>query len=545
MTHGAPFGQVSTVGSSSGWSVRLRAAAMGLLGLAAMAVPGLSQAQETRFAATGEVPQMRGVNGMIMLDYSPITLTTGGAFDLASYRYLQRTRADWLYFGIGAFAPLVRGNVGGFYGAEGSLHAQRQIGNSNWFVNGGLSFGVGAGGDSILGIRAFSGQGLFGRGYVGLGYRARHLSFGVNYSRIAIAGSPVNDSTLTFFVQRPLGFAVGSYADSGRTIRADQFESPRNGNILSFHLSRIGQINPTGSHTGPIGVMSPQFTHFMNRDFYTFFGVEIGITGLDWYNQAQAGFGYRFALSPRTNLYAQLGIGSGGWVNSHINTGAGLVLYPRLTMEYMINDRIGAQVSAGYFWAPTGTSRNWTISAGLAYHMSRGHQTDPAHAQDVFTMHGVRLNVMARTTSTITYSGRQSEGISMLAVQADYSLTDRWFASAQIAAATEDFRTFAGYAEGFFGLGWQSRPFAGGRAQAFAQFNFGLNDVGVTGRNAVGPLIHPTLGVNYHLNDRVSLYGQIGMAQSIGHLIDPTITNRFENSSIGLGVTYRFALPAR
>jgi len=523
---------------------RLRSVTCGAVGMLALVLPGLAEGQTNRFATPGDVPLTREVRGMIMLDYSPIRLTTGGEFDLVAYRYLQQTRRDWLYFGIGAFAPLVRGNVGGFYGAEASLHAQRRLGGSNWFVNGGLSAGVGAGGDSVLGIRAFSGQGLFGRAYAGVGYTTRHLSFGLNVSRLAIAGSPINDTTLSLFVQRPLNFSVGSYGDSGRVLRADQFDSPRGANILSFHVSNISQINPTGSHQGSSGVLSPQFTHFMNRDWYTFFGIELGYAGLDWYNQAQAGFGRRFALSPRTNLYAQLGVGSGGWVTDHINTGAGLVVYPKLTFEYMLNDTIGAQVSAGYFWAPTGTSRNWTLSAGLAYHMSRGQQDDREWQNDEYTLHGVRLNVFGRATSPIFYNGRTTEGIAMVAVQADYMLSDHWFASAQIAAAATDFRGFAGYAEGFFGLGWQSRNFGNGRFQAFAQMMYGLNDVGVSGRHAVGPMIYPSLGLNYHLNDRLSLYGQIGAAYAIGHLMSPTITNRFENTSVGLGVTYRFALPA-
>lgn len=512
------------------------------IGLGAISLPNALTAQNLAFPDAP--PQTRDVRGMIMIDYTSMDLTNGGDFDLASYRYLQRTN-DWLYFGIGAFAPLVRGNVGGFYGAEASLHAQRQIGDSNWFVNGGLSLGVGAGGDSVRGIRRFSGQGFFGRAYAGIGYRTRHLSFGVNYSRVAILGSPVNDSALTFFVQRPLGFAVGSHDDSGRRLRGDQFNSPQGENILSLQYSHIRQINPTGTYRGDIGVVSPQFTHFLNADTYTFFGVEIGLTGLDWYNQAQAGFGRRFRLSSRTNLYAQLGIGSGGWVTDTINTGAGLVIYPKLTFEYMLNERVGAQLSAGYFWAPTGTSRNLTLSAGLAYHLSRGRHGNTDWQLDEYELHGIRLNVFGRATSPITYNGRTTEGIRLFAVQADYSLNRNWYVAAQIAAATTDFRGIAGYAEGYIGLGWQSPRFFNGRMQAYAQMMFGLNDVGVSSRHAVGPIIYPSLALSYHLNDRVSLYGQIGSTQAIGHRINSSITNRFEHTSVGFGVTYRFAVPAR
>lgn len=522
---------------------RLRAAVVGLMCVALHALPQLALAQSPTYGNAADVPAMRRVSGMIMLDYSAINLRGGGDFDLLSYRYLQQAN-DWLYFGVGAFAPMVRGNYGGFYGADATLHAQTPIAG-NWFVNGGLSVGVGAGGSSVNNIRQFSGQGLYGRAYVGIGYSTRHLSFGVNYSRVAIAESPINDAGLNFFVQRRLGFSVGSYADTGRRLRADQFESPRNANILSFQVSNIEQISPTGSYGGPIGVISPQFTHFLNRDYYTFFGVEIGYAGLDWYNQAQAGFGRRFALSPRVNLYGQIGLGSGGWVTDTINTGSGVVIYPKVTLEYMLNDTIGAQLSAGYFLAPTGTSRNWTIGAGLSYHLSGGNSQQPGVRGDDYALHGVRLNVFGRATSPINYNGRTTEGIALVAVQADYTLSRHWYASAQIAAAATDFRGYAGYAEGFFGLGWQSNPSRSGRFQGYAQLMYGLNDVGVTSGHYVGPLIYPAIGANFHVNDRLSIYGQIGAAYSIGHLIDSNITNQFSNFSLGLGVTYRFSLPSR
>lgn len=522
---------------------RLRSAMTGLCGLAALALaPATASAQFSDPGAAA--PVMRDVSGMIMVDYSPIRLTTGGSFDLMSYRYLQNMN-DWLSFGVGAFAPMVEGNYGGFYGADLSFHAQRGIGG-NWFVNGGLALGIGAGGASVSGIRSLSGEGVYGRAYAGIGYAARYLNIGVNVSRVGIVDSPIDDTTISVFVQRPLGFAVGSYGDSGRTIRADQFSSPRQANILSFEYNHIGQINPQGLYRGDIGAVSPQFTHFLNRDFYTFFGVEIGVIGLDWYNQAQAGFGRRFQLSDRVNAYAQLGIGSAGWVADTIDTGPGMVLYPKATLEYMVTENVGATLSAGYIYAPFATSRSWTLGLGLNYHLSRGRSADPqTAAAESYTLHGIRLNVMGRMTSPIYYNGRETEGIPMVAVQADYSLNENWYAAAHLAVAATRFRGYAGYAEGFVGLGWQTDLTSDGRMQGYAQLLYGLNDVGVSSVHKVGPLIYPALGVNYHVTDRVSLYGQIGATTSIGRFLDSSITNRFENYSVGFGLTYRFALPTR
>lgn len=518
----------------------LRALLAGLLCLGQTAVADPAQAQET---ATFPPPATHQVSGMVMLDYSRLNLSGGGDFDLLGVHYLQNIN-DWLYFGVGALAPMVDGDYGGFFAADTTLHAQRRVAGQ-WFVNGGLSFGAGAGGASVSGIRRISGEGLYARAYLGVGYEARHFSFGVNYARIAIADSPIDDSTFSVFVQRRLGFSVGSYGDAGRRLGSADFRAPEQENIISLGVTNFSQINPTGSYGGDIGVVSTQFSHFLNSNTYTFFGVDIGYTGLQWYNQAHGGIGRRIALSPNVNLYGQIGIGSSGWVTDTIDTGPGMILFPKVTLEYLWGNGVGTTLSAGYLFAPLGTSRNWTLGLGMNYHLSygRSQSRDVASGMD-YTLRGIRLNVLGRRTSSIYYNGRETDGLNLIALQVDYALGDHWYAAGQIAAATNAFRGYAGYAEGFFGLGWQSRTFASGRLQGYAQVLYGLNDVGVDAAHEVGALLYPAIGVNYHLNDRVSLYGQVGATRSLGQYFG-THTNRFENYSVGFGMTYRFSLPTR
>ncbi|GAB4260639.1 MAG: hypothetical protein Kow0013_04330 [Pararhodobacter sp.] len=488
---------------------------------------------------------MRRVEGMHMLDYSRYTLTNGQPFDLLSLHYFHRLN-DWLHIGVGAFAPMFQGNAGGFYGADVTLHAQRRIAG-NWFANAGLALGAGAGGSSIANIRRLSGDGLFARAYAGIGYRLRNgMSIGLNYSRVTIANSQIDDGAVNLFMQRPFARSIGAYDDAGRTLGARDFDAPGRESILSFNLSHMAQINPTGRYRGDIGLASVQYSHFFSRDFYSFFGVDIGVTGLHWYNQAEGGVGYRLSLTETVNLYGQIGIGSGGWVTSHVNTGPGFVIYPKVTLEYLWRNGIGATVSAGYFHAPQGTSRNWTLGIGLNYHLSHDHRRPPeAETPADYRLRGVRLHVMGRVTSPIAYNGRRSDGISMIAVQVDYALNEHWYLAGQMAASATAFRGYAGYAEGFVGLGWQSRPVLGGRVQGYAQVMYGLNDVGVSARHEVGPILYPAIGVNYHLNDRLSLYGQMGAALSLGRYFNPGSTVNFHDASIGFGLTYRFSLPTR
>tara|TARA_R110002073_G_scaffold22414_6_gene77429 strand:- start:18351 stop:20000 length:1650 start_codon:yes stop_codon:yes gene_type:complete len=527
----------------SGWG-RASAAILLAAGLGSLAPGSPASAQSTSFGSLGDGSLVRESRGIHMLEYSPIRLTNGGEFDLLAIHQLYRLN-DWLSFGVGAFAPMLRGNAGGFFGASARLHAQRRI-SGNWFVNGGLSFGAGAGGASIANIGTLSGDGVYARAYAGIGYAFRNFRVGLNYSRVAIANSPINDSTFSIFVQRPFSLRTGAYSSAGTIINANDFNAPAYDTMISVSAGNMVQINPTGSYRGDIGLLTTQFTSFFRPNVYSFFGINMGASGLSWYNQAQGGVGFRYALSPNVNVYSQLGIGSGGWVTDTINTGSGIVIYPRVALEYRLSDRLGAQLSAGYLYAPRGTSRNWTVELGMNYYLANARSQDgDSTVGDAYTMRGISLNVFGRRTSDIFYNGRTSAPLSMIAVQADYALNDNWYAAGQLAVAANRFRGFAGYAEAFLGVGYRRNLTSSGRFQGYAQLMLGVNDLGVDPAHENGPMLYPSIGVNYNINDRLSLYGQLGVTRSINQYLSNGPTVDFENYSIGLGMTYRFSLLTR
>ena len=55
----------------------------------------------------------------------------------------------------------------------------------------------------------------------------------------------------------------------------------------------------------------------------------------------------RVAVAPRVNLYGQLGFGSGGYAPEKIDTGPGLLVYPKVSAEYLLNKNFGVALSAG------------------------------------------------------------------------------------------------------------------------------------------------------------------------------------------------------
>lgn len=507
--------------------------AQALLAQAGLAQTG--QAESAAPANTVDQSALGHAGGMVMLDYAPITMTDGRKFDLLGAHYLHQLN-DYLYFGAGLSGPMVGGDYGGFFAVDVTLHAQQKV-FGNWFVDAGVGIGAGAGGDSVAGIITLSGTGLYLKKYVGFGYEGEHLNFGVNYSDIGIVGSPINDGTINFFIQKPIGYATGAYSDAGKAVSGNGGALRAHDSIVSVEYNHVTQINPKGLYTGAIGLVSPQYSQFIDANNYVFFGLDLGYSGLIWYNQAQGGIGRRFSLSDNLNIYGQLGIGTGGWVTDTFDTGPGMVIYPKVKAEFLW-DRIGATVSAGYYFAPFGTSKNWTIGAGLNYHFGGG-----AEGAKGSELKGVRLNLFDRQAFALYSNGIKQPNLNLAALQVDYAVNDHVYLAAQIAAATNHFKGYAGYVEGLVGAGWQSDLFFDDRLQGFAQVMYGMNDIGIDPQYEIGGLLYPAVGVSYSLGDKYAIYGQVGKTVSLDQYLKPGPQNSFENWSVGLGMTYRFALP--
>ena len=124
--------------------------------------------------------------------------------------------------------------------------------------------------------------------------------------------------------------------------------------MVSVGLDNYSQIDPVGSNKGMIHAVDLQYSRFLGEKTYLYYALGVGYKGLPIYNQVIWGIGSRFELSRRVNLYAQVGFGSGGYTPSLIDTGSGLLVYPKVSAEYMVTDRTGVAVTAGYLIAPMG-----------------------------------------------------------------------------------------------------------------------------------------------------------------------------------------------
>ncbi len=487
--------------------------------------------------ATFERTALKTEKGLLMWDYEKIPVPDNKAIDLLGFHYLHQVNR-WLFLGFGAHAPLVDGDYGGFMAADATIHAQRKIfGNS--FVDAGVSMGGGGGGSSINQSRELSGKGGYIKSYAGLGYDFRLFSLGVNYAHFKFMNSSIKHSQFNFFIQKPISFSISPYANSGKQNAFDVSLSGSKETILTLEFNNIFQIKPEGSNTRTINTFSLQFSRFLNNNHYFFLGADVGYNGLPLYNQLFGGIGYKHTISSRVNLHGQIGVGSGGYSPDIIDTGPGLLVYPKCSVEYLLNNHIGLSLSGGYLLAPEGSSRNFTLGAAMNYHLSTTDRIpDKSSPEKRLVFRGFRFNVFHQTEFNVKLGDMDHDNINFLSFQLDNLVHDNWYIPVQVSVAYNDFFGYPGYGEMLTGFGLQNKYASTNRFQYFCQVLIGVNVHSV--------LLKPSMGINYSLSDHFALYAQVGKTISL-YKLDlynnfDQYNERLNTSFIGIGLTYRFSV---
>lgn len=473
-------------------------------------------------------------DGLIVLDYQAIPVPQQPSLDLMGFHILNKV-TDGLYVGVGAYAPLFKGEYGGFMAFDVGANVQRRI----WgpvFANAGLSVGGGGGGKSTAQSVQLSGTGGFAKAYAGLGIDFGDFSLGANAARVKFNRSAIDHTQLNLFVQMPFSYTVGSFASSGQRLGAADAEAAfadSSANTLTLGLDNFRQINPKGSNKSTVHLADLQFAHYMSSAAYWYASLGVGYRGIPLYNQFFGGLGYRFDLAPRVSLHAQMGLGSGGYAPDKIDTGAGLLVYPKLSAEYAITRNVGLALTTGYLFAPNGTSRNYTFGAALNYHLqSQRRGADAGETPDGAVFRGYRLSLMQQTETGVRVRGADQGHINMLSAQLDTMVSDHFYIPLRAGVAYNAYLGYPGYGEMLVGVGVQNKYERGDRFQFFGQL--------LGGTNVHGLIVKPGIGMNYTLTDRLALHASAGKTMATS-----SDNGNFRSTHLALGLTYRFSVPSR
>ena len=487
--------------------------------------------QDTNFGAYAPVSEprfgeavLKQQDGLLILDYQNIQLPDSEEIDLIGYHILTPIN-DWAYFGLGGYAPFLKGEFGGFMAFGVLAHAQPKI-TDNMFATAGLSFGGGGGGRSVTQSVALSGTGGYVRGYLGLGYDFGPFSAGANISYMEFFKSAINNTQLNFFIQKPFLYETGAYGNSGNRFSAVPPSSRGGfGSMVSFSLDNYVQIDPVGSYKGVINAVDLQYSNFMLKNSYWYYALGVGYKGLPIYNQVIAGVGTRAALFERVRLYGQLGLGSGGYAPTLIDTGSGLLLYPKMSAEYLISDNVGISLTAGYSFALDGTAKNFTFGAGLNSYFGTANSQKGTAELLQGQYRGYRFSLSHETVVNLSFNDVSLADLNMLTIQGEKIVTDNFYIPLRAAISYQSYRGYPGYGEISAGIGVQNSYTTGDTLQVFGDVQIGAN--------VQGAIVRYTIGLDYALSEDLALRASVG--QTFGD-------ERFRATHIGLGLTRRFSL---
>jgi len=459
-------------------------------------------------------------DGLFILDYQNIQLPDNEEIDLIGYHILSPIN-EWAYFGLGGYAPFLKGEYGGFMAFGVLAHAQVNL-TDNIFATAGLSFGGGGGGKSITESVELSGTGGFARGYLGLGYEFERFSIGANISHMAFFNSAINNTQINFFLQTPFTYETGGFGRSGdRFSTLPPSENGGFGSMVSFGLDNYVQIDPVGSYKGMINAVDIQYSNFMSERAYWYYALGVGYKGLPIYNQVIVGLGARAALSERVRLYGQLGFGSGGYAPSQIDTGSGLLVYPKLSAEYLISRNLGVALTTGYSLALDGTAKNFTLGAALNHHFGAANTGPEGGRYD-----GYRFSLSHEAVFNMSIDDTPIDNLNMITIQIDKMISKNIYIPLRAAISYQSYRGYPGYGEVSAGIGVQNKYTTGDPFQFFGEIHIGANVQGGIARAA--------LGLDYALTEGFALRASVG--QTLGQ-------DGFKATSILLGLTSRFSLP--
>ncbi len=199
--------------------------------------------------------------------------------------------------------------------------------------------------------------------------------------------------------------------------------------------------------------------------------------------------------------------------------------------EYKLTDTVGLALSAGYLFAPKATARNVTVGAALDFHLG-GHGTASTAGGE---NSGYRVDIFPQSELHPKIGDRTQDVIKLLTTQVDAVLAPNVYVPIQASIATSPYLGYPGYGEMLAGLGLQTTYSADQPLQGFAQL--------VAGINVHGLITKPSVGLNFTLSDRLAVFANVGKTFSVNGLHVYPERYRFSTTNVGLGLTYRFALP--
>lgn len=483
------------------------------------------------------------LNNSIRLNYILIDMPT----DQVSYQLQSKMSliglnynipiTNWLYTGAGMHAAIV-GDQGGLFTLGVNLGVNTKI-YKNLYFDANVHFGGGGGFRSLV-----NGGGILYPN-IGLQYKKKNYSFGVQYGHVNFFTGIIKNDNISFFVEIPSVLRRASYADAQKEFTVNdnsEDEVWKKPAVKSVQQVTFDYFFPVGDSRkdasqnfvpidNTLSVIGFEYQRFLNENTFVYVHTDAMYGGLvAGFMDLFFGVGKNVVETKSVNLFGKFGIGAAG---GRIFPENGLTIYPSVGADVKITDKFGVSVHGGYHRSVGGTFEAYTAGFSLKYYGLSGGASDPFTKEKVTKIktQGLRVGVQNQTYFDVAKFGIPDSDLQLIAIKINYDITKRFYVAGEASFAYEG--RSGGYAHGLFGLGIKSNRFLNDKISTF--FEMGL---GVAGGGRVdsgeGVLVRPTAGFNYHINNDFSIN------VSGGQMVSPY--GNVNSTNINIGLTYGLSI---
>jgi len=479
--------------------------------------------------------QGTALHNSIRLSYIPVQMPTDfdshlkptmGVFGL----HYQVPVNNWLYGGVGMYTAVI-GDQGGLFALDVAVGINTKIYN-NLSID--VNFHFGGGG----GYRYLVNDGAFVNPNIGLHYKRKNYSFGVQYSHLNFYTGKIKSNSVAFFVEFPSVLRFANYKEAQKTfvsenISIDNFwKKPATKNVQQVRFdfffpigkSKKDNNNNQAPLTNTLYAIGFEYQKYLNEKTFAFVHLDAIYKGLTaGFMDLFIGGGYNVYQNKQVTLFGKLALGAAG---GRIAPEGGLMIYPSTGIDINFTQNIALSTHAGYYRALDGDLEAYTLGFGFKYiGLSGGTQHKSKEAFTHLKTQGIRVGIQNQTYLKANRMSKAPVDLQLIALQFNYDLSKTFYLIGEAGFAYDG--ESGGYAHGLVGLGIYSPRFLNNNMQAYLE-----GVVGAAGGGGVdtdeGIVIRPTIGLSYAISNAISVYS------SFGKMSSPTGNLSATNINIGL-----------
>ena len=487
--------------------------------------------------------RIKKLNNNIRLNYTLVHMPTDQVayqlkptMGLIGFHYLIPIN-NWLYTGAAMHAAVI-GDQGGLFTLGADLGINKKL-YKNIYFDANVHFGGGGG------YRTLVNGGGFLYPNIGLQYKTKQFSFGVQYGNVNFFTGIINNDNVSFFVEIPSLVRRTSYANTQKNfIVADNFTNDiwKKPAVKSVQQVTFDFMFPFGASrkdasrnfepiTNTLSLLGFEYQRYLLEDTFIYAHTDAMYNGLvSGFMDLFIGAGHNIHLTKNSQFFGKFGIGAAG---GRIYPENGLTIYPSVGVDIKLSENFGFGGHAGYHRSIGGTFEAYTAGFSLKYYALSGGIKHPftEEISPEIKAQGIQIEVQNQTYFNVAKFGIPNSNLQLIALKINYTLSKRIYIAGEASFAYEG--KSGGYAHGIFGLGLKSNSFFNDHFSLFSELGIGVAGGGrVDAGNGV--LLRAIAGINYQVSN------DFGMHFSRGQIYSPF--GKVNSTNFNIGLSYRLSI---